>query len=396
MKNIKILLAIVVLVSFAALPAFAQSSGLENRPCDDLFAFNETAVAKAQLVRLLRERNFKEIEDEIESRYQRAVGTGTRELPVYGLLSFIDSGDPEFEPRLNEWVRVSSKSVWPLVVRAKYWKAVGWKKRGNKFADETTSDQFESFGAELEKAVVDLNQALKIDPNNVMVYASYFGVSNSSAGTRTAAELVTVANKVAPKNFVVRFTAIYFLSPRWNGSFEAMDKIVDGAKLARMSEDDVMRLRYAVEREKGSHFSAVEKDYSTAISSYERAIKICDGRGAWNDIVKINFKRKDWPALEVTATQLIRVWPEYVNAYERRGFAREQLGRTREAIPDYERAASRGSSWAQQKLAMQYIEGKNVPADLQKARGLLELAAAKGEKGARENLEKLEKWHAKK
>lgn len=396
MKIVNIVIATLLLVVATAFSAFAQTGASEDRPCDDMLAFNETAAVKAQLVKLLRDRKFKEIESEIETRYQRVLGTGLRELHVYGLLDFVASGDPAFEPWLNEWVRDSSKSAWPLAVRAEYWKALGWKKRGNKFVNETTPEQFESFGVELEKSASDLEQALKLDPKNVMTYALYLGASKSPTAKRTTAELLNTANRIAPKNFVVRHAAIYMLSPRWHGSFEEMDAIVNGAKSADMSKLDVMRLRYSVERAKGSHYWRVENNHGQAIASIERAIKICDGRGAWNDMVKVAADKKDWPVVESAATQLIRVWPDYMYAYEQRARAKEQLGHPKEAILDYERAASGGSAWAQQRLALQYIDGKNVSIDLVKARGLLEQAAAKGQKGAKENLEKLIQLQAKK
>jgi tetratricopeptide (TPR) repeat protein len=401
---------IIIVVTFAlaivaARAAFAETGSGENRPCDDMLAFNETAIAKAQLVRLLQARKFNEIEREIETRYQRVLGNGVRELHVFGLLDFVESGDPAFEPWLNEWVRGASKSAWPLVVRAQYWKAIGWKKRGNKFSNETTPEQFESFGVELEKATSDLEQALQLDPKNVMTYAMYLNASKSPSGKRTTTELLKTANKIAPKNFVVRHTAIYMLSPRWSGSFEEMDAIADDAKKADVNNVDVMRLRYSIERAKGSHYRQVEKNYAQAIASFERAIKICDGRGAWNDMVKISTDKKDWPLVESAATQLLRVWPDRTYAYEQRAWAKEQLGRVKEAIPDYERAArgntgsagdTGGSAWAQQRLALHYIEGKNVAKDLVGARELLEKAAAKGQKGAKENLEKLIKLQAQK
>ena len=382
-------IVLITLISMLSFVCSAADQANDARPCDDMSAFEETAIPKLEMLKLLRERKFKEIQGEFKVLYQCVVGNGVREMSVYELLNFVESGDPVFEPLLNEWVRSSPDSVWPLLVRGKYWKALGWKKRGNKFVGETTPEQFESLDAELQKAAQDLEQAIKIDATNVMTFATYLGAAKASNGRRTARELLKMANKIAPKNFVTRFVAMDALSPRWGGSFEEMDAIVEGAKSADMNKLDITRLNYLLEREKGSHYQRVEKNTALALEHYALAVKICDGRGAWNSIVKTHSEIKNWPAVESSATQLIRVWPEHVYAYEQRAWAREQLGRVREAIPDYERAASGGSAWAQNRLAVQYIEGKNVPIDLIKARALLEQAAAKGSKNAKENLDKL-------
>ncbi len=367
--------------------AFAQTISTDSRICDDMGAVDKTRPIKQEFTKLLRERKFKVLESEFNDRYQQIQGDSMREMAVYALFSFADGGDLTLEPFLNQWVR-ESPSYWAYLARAEYWAGVGWKKRGNKFSSETSEEQFEGLHEGLEKAVMDIDEAMKINPNNPMAYAVSILIVRAIAGRAEVDKVLAKSIKLAPGNFVVRHRALFALAPRWGGSFEAMDKVVDGAERAKLPKVDVTRLRYQAARERGDHFR-FEKNLAAALEQYDVALNFCDGRGTLRSIVQIQAEQKNWPALEKASTELIRAWPEHAYAHEQRAWAREKLGRMKEALPDFERAAELGGNWARNRLGMMHIDGKDVPRDVAKARIFLELAAANGYKNAQENLVKL-------
>ena len=60
------------------------------------------------------------------------------------------------------------------------------------------------------------------------------------SGTHKAVdELMTLANKIAPKNSIVRHTFMHTLQTRWGGSLEAMEKFLGETKAAGLSADDI-------------------------------------------------------------------------------------------------------------------------------------------------------------
>ena len=357
------------------------------RVCDDINADVETAVMRKEMLALLREKNYLALQDTLNDRHARMLAGEFGDRALHTLTNFADGADQALEPLLDEWVRTSQNSFMALLVRGKYHEAVGWKKRGTRFGDQTSQDQTDAMGESFKRAWADLVASSKKQPKSVLPYSELMQIASASGSPGEVVEILARANSVAPQNFVVRLMAVRRLSPRWGGSFEAVDKVLAQARVDKLNPADLRRLEYAALDVKGAHFKDVEKRPIEALPYYIQAAKVCDSYTAWAQVSNIHYDREDWPQVEAATNQYMRLRPNTAWAYNRRGWALEKQGRLKDAISDFERAAAQGSDYAQNKIGYFYMTGNGFPKDLGKARSLFEKANAQGNKSAKANLE---------
>ena len=357
------------------------------RVCDDLNADVETAGLRKELLSLLREKKYLAVQDTLSDRHARMLTGEFGDRALHTLTNFADSADPAFEPLLDEWVRNSQSSFMALLVRGKYHEAVGWKKRGIRFSEQTSKDQTDAMDESFKKAWADLIASSKKQPQSVLPYPELMQIASASGAPGDVVEILARANSVAPQNFVARLMAVRRLSPRWGGSFEAVDKVLAQARIDKLNPTDLRKLEYATLEVKAGHFKDIEKRPIEALPYYIQAAKVCDSYAAWAQVSSIHYDREDWPQVEAATNQYMRLRPDTAWAYNRRGWALEKQGRLKDAISDFERAAEQGSDYAQNKIGYFYMTGNGFPKDLGKARVLFEKANAQGNKSAKTNLE---------
>lgn len=373
---------------------FAQNQISGNsgviRVCDDLNADEETSTLRKEWLLLLREKKFTALEENFKDREGRTNKGEFRDQVLYRLTKFADSAEPELEPLLNEWVRVSPTSFIALLARGHYHAAVGWRKRGNKFSNDTSKDQFEAMSESFKKAAMDLTTSSKLKPSSVLPYPGLLEiVSSLSENKDESLDILMRANKVEPQNYIVRKMALHRLTPKWGGSFDDLDHIVTQSKNSKLSAIDIRRLEFTSLFEKGSHFKSIEKRTSEALPYFTQAAKLCDSYKAWAEVSNIQYTREDWVQVEVVMNQYMRLRPDTAWGYNRRGWALEKQGRLKEAILDYEKSSDLGNDYAQNKIGYFYMTGNGLPKDLSKARNLFEKSNAQGNKNAKANLESM-------
>jgi tetratricopeptide (TPR) repeat protein len=393
MKLFKILPLLICLLTNSDLTiAQSQPSGNSSviRVCDDLNADEETSTLRKEWILLLREKKFTALEESFKDREVRTNKGEFGDQVLYRLTKFTDTAEPELEPLLNEWVRVYPSSFIALLARGHYHEAVGWKKRGNKFSDNTSKDQFEAMSESFKKAAIDLTTSSKLKSSSVLPYPGLLQIISSiSENKNERLDILIKANKIDPKNYIVRRMALYTFVPKWGGSFEEMDHIVAQSRNSTVSESDIRRLEFISIFEKASHFKSIEKRISEALPYFTQAAKLCDSYKAWAEVSNIQYIREDWVQVEAATNQYMRLRPDTAWGYNRRGWALEKQGRLKEAIVDYEKSSDLGNDYAQNKIGYFYMTGNGLPKDLSKARNLFEKANAQGNKNAKSNLESL-------
>lgn len=114
------------------------------------------------------------------------------------------------------------------------------------------------------------------NPQRAIVDAALLEIDATNQGPEAIKAQLKQANLAAPKNISARLSAINYLSPRWGGSFEAMDEIIDQAKSEKLPASHIAYLTMAVENAKGSHFEVIERDKAKAREHYKKAYAICD------------------------------------------------------------------------------------------------------------------------
>jgi tetratricopeptide (TPR) repeat protein len=373
------------LLSLCCILATAQAQ-VSCDPTPD--ALVDTA-AKDRIRQLLKEKKFGAVEDELGDKLKRYERGAYSDLALYTTIYEAMDKQPALEPILAQWVNEQPRSSMARLLRAAYHVSAGYAKRGGERANKTSLEQFAAMRAEFDKALSELEVSLRLRPNSALPRALLIEIARSTVGPDAVRALLLDAERLDPSNQAARQAAVFALEPRWGGSLEDLDAMALRWSIAPISAPRLRFLQYRVELQKGSHFYVFAKEKSKALVHYRRAARICTSADALWRASHAAYDLEDWDASLEVLDELLRLSPDRGTAWERRGWAKEKLGRTGEAIRDYEKAAAMGEAWSQAKFGSLLMTGAGVPKDLDRARQLLEAAAAKGDSTARHHLDYL-------
>jgi tetratricopeptide (TPR) repeat protein len=138
-----------------------------------------------------------------------------------------DVSDPTFAAHLDAWVAQDKNDAVPLLVRAKYDHDAGWFKRGGGFVSQTRAADMASFADYMNKAIADIDAALKL--NNENPYGFYLKLRillGSGASDRMIKAFEEAVAKY-PAYYPLYDVTLTSLDPRWGGSVAMMYAFVD-------------------------------------------------------------------------------------------------------------------------------------------------------------------------
>lgn len=369
----RLLAALAILACCCAAPA--QSA----EPCPGIPANPE---AGDRLRKLLKDKAYSGLEDELQLRLDRVDrGTESDEALRMVLKSMLIA-EPAYEPLLAEWIRLYPKSYLARISRAFYYVNAGYAKRGAKFADTTSQEQFQAMNREFTSAGADLDVAVKLHANPTLAYALRIRIARASSLNGPSQRLIDDGLSRFPKSLAIRTAAAASLNPKWGGSFEALDKLAATSRTAGMPELEVRTVTYHVAMEKGNYHHVVTKQLTRAAAYYRDAGALCRSFEAWRQVLRASYEIEDWAAVNDAADHALEIEPTNILVLERRALALEHLGKTTQSLRDYETATTLGSSWAPNKLGWLYWQGQGVPRDLRRARAYFVQANERGAKGA--------------
>jgi tetratricopeptide (TPR) repeat protein len=175
------------------------------------------------------DRYFEELQNDFEA-------DNKREAWIDGAADAFGSAEPSLEPLLDAWVAATPNSFAPYLARADHWNAVGWARRGTKWAQQTPGEDTDAMKEAMAHATADLNKALAIKPRLVTAMLLRVRVLTTNSKTKEMRAQVDRATAVCPGCFSIREAYLLGTRPRWNGTYEAMHAFAatcDPAKNAR-------------------------------------------------------------------------------------------------------------------------------------------------------------------
>jgi tetratricopeptide (TPR) repeat protein len=337
----------------------------------------------------LKEKKFSSIEDELSDKLRRQEAGSYSDVTLHDTVAYATKGDTGLEPLLAEWVRQSPNSFVAHLSKGAHHVNMGFLKRGSGVSADTSAEQIAAMELEFSKAVSELKIAMELRPSSVLPYPLLMRVAAASGQTQAMRGLLAEAQRLSPGTVAARQQAIFYLTPKWGGTFEELDALAASLPGSALTEPRRRRVLYFVEMAKADHYQTVTKERTKEIDRYRQALQWCSDEVAWNMMEQAAYSIEDWKTVVEANTQLIAQGSRLGSALQRRGWAHENLGDMQNAIQDYAAAADTGETWAQAKLGYLLMVGTQVPKDLPRARKLFEAAAAKGNASARSNLERL-------
>ena len=264
----------------------------------------------------------------------------------------------EKAPQFDAWVAAAGAGEGiPLLVRALFFNAQGWKARGNRWARETSADQFARMHANFDRAVADAEAAREKIERCDVCYALLLDMAKARGRREDAAALFDEAMKADPRAVAAPEAYLEGLEPRWGGRPGEAEEFV-----ARFRQDfptsparPVLEANLLVERAE-PHFQA--RRYGEAAVLFQQAIDLDPQR--YRTLYRLAYsqgmlKQLDKALANVDAS--LAIMPKRGESLALRGWILAELGRPAEAAPDLERAAGLGDKWALREALLIYARG---------------------------------------
>jgi tetratricopeptide (TPR) repeat protein len=145
------------------------------------------------------------------------------EFKVYDAFRVFAGTMPIYEEILDDWVNFSPERFPPYLARAAYYYARAWESRGNKYAKDTSEDQFREMQFHLSKAADDIDTALNINPHLLPAYYLRIGIFNTTGDYDGEDGNIQRALELFPDSFLIRARFMWAKEPRWGGSYREME-----------------------------------------------------------------------------------------------------------------------------------------------------------------------------
>jgi len=132
-----------------------------------------------------------------------------------------------FEKRLDEWVAHADGDAIPLLLRAQYYYGLAWTRRGPYFVSVTPRDNVDAFGDYMNRALKDIDAAIKLDHSNPYGYRLKLAILSNLGRPEEMRRWFEAAIAAYPDYFTLYFSVLDALTPKWGGSTEAMYRFAD-------------------------------------------------------------------------------------------------------------------------------------------------------------------------
>jgi hypothetical protein len=364
---------------------------------------------------LIFDRKFEALDDELEDRLIRYRAGESTDLNLWiDVTRVVDRGS-RVQPLLAEWFNTRTKSKFAPIFLGMFHRNEGFLKRGNKYSDQTSPEQFAAMEAEFIKSYAFYRMGMVRDPNIGLIYAGM--ISLASAGFRPTAEQPARRHTVqfntlstsstaglVPQeplewldlglqkdaaSMALRDTASAAFNPKWGGSFELLDELKNKPENAALKEADRQFIEYRILMEKAGFERGISKKHRNAISYAVSAHQVCSSKEALWLASESGYDLEDWKIVKSLMNTYLEIDSSSIRAYSKRGYASENLGEMADAVADYMISIKLGDAWAMNRIGWFYETNRYLPKDLVKARALYEQAAAKGNPTAKAALAKM-------
>ncbi len=259
--------------------------------------------------------------------------------------------------KFDDWVAAAPGNGYALLARGWYLNSEGWRARGGKWARDTPPERFERMDAYFDRASGDLEQAASALPRCDLCYALLINMAKARGQREDAAALLAAAMAADPGAVDAPLAYLEMLEPRWGGEPGEGRAFVDrfarefAASPARRVLDAELLVQGADEPYKAGR-------YAEAAALFQRAIEIDPHR--YLTLYRLAYaqgKLKQYDAALTSVTASLALNPRQADALGFRGWVLAELGRVDEALPDLERAAGLGDSYAVKEALLIYARG---------------------------------------
>lgn len=176
------------------------------------------------IVNLIQQGQFQQVEQILNDAIQNQTLTRGGFLYAGSILDniFIDV-QPNLLDYLNRWIEQYPDSSLAYTVRAYFYYNYAWSIRGGNYIQKTPEDKIRGYLEQLSLCADDINQALKLDPDNPLALLYVLRIGRNTNMSRAVFEqYMNKATSVVPYYIRAYQEKSIFLAPNWHGSEAAL------------------------------------------------------------------------------------------------------------------------------------------------------------------------------
>jgi hypothetical protein len=196
-------------------------------------------ASRQETLRLLRTENYADLDKKmngLQEAYEQ--GLISDESLLHAFRAFYDA-DPGLEGNYRAWVAAYPKSYAAHLAHATYDRILAAQARGGKYRDETPQARFDEMDKLLDKAMEENEASVSLTSKPLLTFYSVLWVAGHYEGDdyrKLQTKMLSQANMIDPKNFVVRYQYLHNSQTRWGGSLQRMLECRDEAVRAGLSD----------------------------------------------------------------------------------------------------------------------------------------------------------------
>jgi TPR repeat protein len=328
---------------------------------------------------LLRQERYAELTESLVDLDRRFQQGEFNERQLWRLLKPVEKAPAELLPKLDAWVKHSGEHGLVLLARGLFFHGHGWLARGEKFARDTSREQFMMMHDYFARANADLEAAKSKLPRCDLCYSALISVATAQGEREARVRWYSEAMQRNPMAWGAPVNYLHGLWPRWGGrpgeaaNFVAKFKQDYPSNLAGQALEADLLVDQADEYYRMN-------SYPEAIALYERAFALDPQRGnTWHRMAYSYGSVKQFDKALLSAERSIAIDPGEKTAHQVRAWALMRMGRGPESVPSLEKAAALGDVWSLREALQVFANGKyGTPPDRAKTWQLCDTAARAG------------------
>lgn len=179
----------------------------------------------------IESKNYKAALQIIERRYADTLENISNEERVTYELDFLESSTKNLDFQINELVSKNDTNTFAYLIRGSYLAGKAMQARGSKWISETTKEQLEKMTSLQKLAIKDFEKSLNLSETN---YLALLGLADIYKTRRDDTDLskkyYEEAINLQPASYAVWNRYLHAITPRWGGSYSAMETVIQSMK----------------------------------------------------------------------------------------------------------------------------------------------------------------------
>lgn len=183
----------------------------------DILSVNE---ASELLIMELKKENYRFVENYFDHIEKNEIYDNDGVKKIYSIYQYIYSkNEGNEEELLKKWCSKSSRHI-PYVIIGNYYIHDGWRYRGDKYANETSNEQFRNFYAKLKLAKESLEKAYNIYKKDMDIYCGMMTICMALSQREEFEFWYTKSLDIDKTYFNIYHQKFTILLPKWGGSWK--------------------------------------------------------------------------------------------------------------------------------------------------------------------------------